>query len=454
MSKEIVASALLAAAAVGLAGLAVVWAPLRRYLLCGFFLGVGKVLDVNWVSREDYRGWVRGFEIGSLDVLVVALIAAVLAGPGRRPVRFLPALMLPILAWVTVAFVSAFTAEVPLYAGFGLLKLVRYTLAFWAVANAVRDETDLRWLLWTFVACAGLQSFDAVQDYLKGVYRVRGSFDHSNTLGMYLNMFLPIVFSALMNLRTRWRGLLLAVFGLGAGTVVLTLSRGSWVALGLALAVVLPLSFVLRLRPEKLALVAFMVTIAIPPGAVAVQKMIRRIQEAPASSGEARVEFNRVARQMASDRAFGIGINNYSYGTDGPYSEPFGDGLDRGGLCHNLYFLTTGELGWGGLAALLSVFAAAFAHGARFLWRQLDEDLRSIVMLGWVGSLVTVAFQSTLEWAPVQTGLGMTFFGLLAVGSATARLPAGASVARWTISWRAVPPPAGLTARPVPGGAR
>lgn len=441
MNKLVVASTLLAAGALALAAVAAAWPPMRRYLLCAYFVGSTNLFDVNFVSHEQYRGWVRGFEIGSQDVLVFALLVSIAAGAARHPPRWLPAHALPILAWLAIAVLSAATAEVPLYAAFGLLKLARYGVAFWAVANAVRDEGDLRWLLWTLVACAGFESFDAVKDYLKGTYRVRGSFDHPNTLGMYLNMLAPFVLAALLNLRTRWTSVLFGIFGVAAAGIILTLSRGSWVSLGLATALVLPISLALRFRPRKLGLLAIMALLAIPPGFFAVQKMVRRIQEAPASSGEARVEFNQVARQMARDRAFGIGLNNFSFGTDGPYSEPFEGGLDRGGLCHNLYFLSAGELGWGGLGALLLLFAAAFARSARFLARNLGEDLRSVMMLALLASLSTVALQSTLEWALLQTGLATTFFGLLALIAAIERLPAGARVTRYRISFRPTPLP-------------
>lgn len=439
MNKLVVASVLLAAGALALAAAAAAWPPMRRYLLCAYFVGSTNLLDINFVSNEQYRGWVRGFEIGSQDVLVFALLVSVLTGAARHPPRLLPVLALPILAWLMMAALSAITAEVPLFAAFGLFKLTRYAVAFWVVANAVRDEDDLRWLLWTLVACAGFESFDAVKDYLMGVYRVRGSFDHPNTLGMYLNMLAPFVLAALLNLRTRWTAVLFGIFGFAAAGIILTLSRGSWVSLGLATVLVLPVSLALRFRPRKLGLLAILVLLAIPPGFFAVQKMARRIQEAPASSGEARVEFNLVARQMARDRAFGIGLNNFSYGTDGPYSAPFEGGLDRGGLCHNLYFLSAGELGWGGLAALLLLFAAAFFRGARFLARHLGEDLRSVMMLALLASLATVALQSTLEWALLQTGLATTFFGLLALIPAIERLRPGARVTRYRITFRTAP---------------
>lgn len=170
--------------------------------------------------------------------------------------------------------------------------------------------------------------------------------------------------------------------------------------------------------------------------------MIRRMQEAPESSGEARTIFNQVARQMAGDHAVGVGVNNYSYGTDEPYSAPFAGGLDQGGLCHNLYFLTVGELGWGGLVALLGVLLTPVVRAAWFLRSHLDEGWRSIFMLGWLGGLLTVLFQSTLEWAMLQTTLAMTFYGFLGITSAVLRMRTGKSVTRYRVTIRPAAAPA------------
>lgn len=265
MNKEAVAAVLLVLGTVGLAGLVAVVPVMRRVYLCLYFAGALKIVDINFVSREAYRGWVRGFEVGSQDMLLLALLAAVLLGASRHPPRLLPPLFVSIVPYILIAVISSAAAYVPLYAAFGLAKLIRYAIAYWVVANAVWDEKDLAWLMWTLVGCVAVLALISAKDYLGGVYRARAVFDHSNTLGMYLNMLLPIVFALLLNLRTRFGWLILGVFGVGVGTVILTLSRGAWVSMGLALAVVLPVSFALRFRPRKLILIVIMGLLALLP---------------------------------------------------------------------------------------------------------------------------------------------------------------------------------------------
>jgi len=441
--KQVVASLLLLVGAVGLAAAVAAFPALRRVYVCLFFLSNTEYLHINFVSMEEYRGWVRGFEVTSTDMVLLGLLAAVLFGWGKHPPRLFPPIFVAMLFYLLLVMVSTTTAFVPLYAAFGALKFVRYTIALWVLSNAIWDEEDVAWLFPTFLACVGYEVFISMKMYLGGEYRARGTFDHSNTLGMYLNMLLPIVFSALLNLKTKLTWAYFAIFGAGTGIVVLTLSRGSWVALALSLAVVTPVSFFLRARPKKFFLIGLMILMAIPPSGILVQKMIKRIQEAPESSGEARVMFNMVARQMAHDRTFGAGINNYSYGTDGPYSDPFEGGLDKGGLCHNLYYLTVGELGWAGLLALLLLHGTIYATVLKFLISHPREDTRTIFALGWLGGMLTVSLQSTLEWAMVQTSMSFTFLALAGVSTALGRIRSTDGAKNWRVWVRYVPVPVG-----------
>jgi drug/metabolite transporter superfamily protein YnfA len=256
--KEIVFTLVFLAGSAGLVAAVIAWPGLRRVYLCLFFLGAIKIVDVNYVSREIYRGWVRGFEISSLDMVVIGLLAAVVAGRKRRRPRLLFPVFVAYLAFVAIATLSAAGAYVPLYASFGLLKLVRSLVVLWVLANAIWDESDLKWIGAAIVSAVALEGLVTALDYVGGVYRARGTFDHANTLGMYLNMSLPIIFAYVLNVRDRLRVPLILIFGIGAGTVVLTLSRGAWVSLFLALAIVTPLSFVLRLHTQKLVILGVM----------------------------------------------------------------------------------------------------------------------------------------------------------------------------------------------------
>ena len=62
-TKQILFTLLFIPGSVCLVAAVKVWPQLRRVYLCLFFLGTMRIIDINYVSREVYRGWVRGFEI-------------------------------------------------------------------------------------------------------------------------------------------------------------------------------------------------------------------------------------------------------------------------------------------------------------------------------------------------------------------------------------------------------
>jgi len=137
--KELAFMAFFLGGSTCLAAAGIALPKLRRVYLVLFFLGVLKIVDINFVSREAYRGWVRGFEIGSLDMILIGLAAIAVAGAGKRPLRLMMPVLTPLFLFVVVTALSVVVAFVPLYAGFGLLKAVRDLIAFWIIANSVHD---------------------------------------------------------------------------------------------------------------------------------------------------------------------------------------------------------------------------------------------------------------------------------------------------------------------------
>ena len=80
MPKQVVAGLLLLVGAAGLAAAVAAFPSLRRVYLCLFFLSNTNYLHGNFVSMEEYRGWVRGFEVTSTDVFLVGLLEGLARG--------------------------------------------------------------------------------------------------------------------------------------------------------------------------------------------------------------------------------------------------------------------------------------------------------------------------------------------------------------------------------------
>ena len=95
----------------------------------------------------------------------------------------------------------------------------------------------------------------------------------------------------------------------------------------------------------------------------------RRTVEQREGSTEAREGMKAAARLIISDFPLGIGANRYVVVANvGGYSERAGLSWDpgsRGAPVHNSYYLVTAEMGWLGLAGLISLLVAGFWTAVR-----------------------------------------------------------------------------------------
>src|SRR5579872_5350062 len=83
-------------------------------------------LDVNFVSREWYRGTSRGFEFSSMDVLSISIFFSLLVRPQRgQPRWYWPASLGFSLLFFLYACFSVAISEPMLFGLFELSKMVR-----------------------------------------------------------------------------------------------------------------------------------------------------------------------------------------------------------------------------------------------------------------------------------------------------------------------------------------
>jgi hypothetical protein len=144
-------------------------------------------VHVNFFSNENYRGDSRGLEITLLDLVGVVLALALPA----RTRSHAPPFRWQKLAYVLVVAISVSQAELPLFAMFGLWKVVRLFAVSTVAARAVDDELGgevYRGLLLGVCYSAFLA---LKQRYFEGYMQAKGPFSHQNGLGMAMNMVVP-----------------------------------------------------------------------------------------------------------------------------------------------------------------------------------------------------------------------------------------------------------------------
>lgn len=352
------------------------------------------LVTVNIASHELYRGVDRGFEFTSIDLLAWTLLVALPAPRKRSPYR-----------WVQVLFfvpcaLSIANAALPLYTGFSLWKLVRmfvFVLAMWRV---VCEPRQLKQLLNGL--CVGLifQAFWCVKlRYFDHHHQIAGVFSHQNSLGMAVNLILPIMLARFMYTGSRLAGAAVAAGGL---CVVFTLSRGSMTMMVVALASVYFVSMLRGVNRRKMLITLGGVVAGLVVLAKSFDTIVRRFESAPETSAGAREKFKLVAGMMIDEKPWGVGMNMYSWEIQHNYGPRLNLPATEAGVAHHVYWLTIAECGWLGIVSYVFLLAVVYVCALR-AFAAGRRDYRGQLAMGCLSGLTVMYMQGTLEWVARQT---------------------------------------------------
>lgn len=292
-------------------------------------------------------------------------------------------LHLPYFAWGLV-LLGATVSSVDFRGSLVTLTLYGSYLAVgWAAAQAVRTRSDLAGLVGYALAGTTLTGLAAVWQRVSGatfsslpwvdptmadqITRVWWPFDNPNVLASYLACLMPIVLAALLRGRDwrRWllQGAILAIAGLA---LLLTFSRGGWMAAALALGWV---AVVRDRRLLALGIVGVLALLVVAPDTVL--RRIASIVSLTDSSNYYRISLWTTGWVMLQDHwQYGVGLGMQAFARIYPDYMLAGA---RAAHLHNLLLQTWIELGIGGLFALLWIvlvfvqdsFRALFGRAAR-----------------------------------------------------------------------------------------
>jgi len=439
-TKDLLGLALIFIALVGGIGLTCVSQRIRD--IAFFAMTAGLVLtdrmDINFFSREWYRGTTRGIEISLVDILALCLIVSAILIPRYRPRIYWPPSLTFMLALFVCACVSVWMSTPRIFGGFELSKMVRAMIFFVAAALFVRGDRELRILVVALCCTVCLQAAMALKHkFILHIDRATGTLEHANSLSMYICMTAPILvtaFNSAFPKLIRW----FALVALGAASVAiaLTLSRAGLpiFAMVVAAAAVLTMSWKITIRK-----VAFACGALVMLGAVALvmwEPIVQRysedsMQEEMQGRGfESRGQYFAIAGAIVQEQRFGVGLNNWSYWVSKTYGKRVGvdvyqdyDTIPKSILeapeiydlapnyappAHNLGVLTLGEMGWPGLILFCLLWLRWFQMGFVFLWSRTPEPLRRMGV-GFFFATLGVFLQSLTEWVYRQTPILLTF---------------------------------------------
>jgi hypothetical protein len=406
---------------------------------------VNEYVDVNFVSKEWYRGTTRGFEVSIVDVLSISLLAGAILRPRTGEKRwFWPASLGLVLIYFFYAAFCVGMADPKIFGLFELSKMLRGLVIFLAAALYLRNERELRLFVFALGVAVCFEGITAlVQRYVYGVHRVSGTVEDSNSLSMYLCTTAPIFVAVLTSQFPKYLKLLgAAAIALAFVGVILTISRAGLVAILIMLfgATITTISY--RITFQKV----FIVFIAMLGMGGALAKSWKTVgdrfkhdslkNEYGAKHVQNRGYYIRIAAAIAEDSWFGVGPNNWSYWVSNKYGPrlgwpfvpypdtehepsevvPAGRNIDeaQAAPAHSLAALTAGEMGYGGLALLMLLWLRWLLMGASFLWPRTPDPMRRIgvgIFFGMGGTF----FQSMTEWVFHQTQIFYTFNIMLGV---------------------------------------
>ncbi len=388
------------------------WMP--RLLLAIVILDIPLQVGTHLYYRENDAavGAMGGLSISATTIALAGLyVAWFIRTSVRKNFRLRSSLQVsvPLLLYIMVNVLSVSVAQdVPL-ALFDVTLLLESSLLFFYVANVVRTRQDVLFVVSLLLVACLLES--AIMTAMRltvtpsttwdlpihlhadwahhgSFMRIGGTVGSPNFAAGYLSISLALAASVLFtNLTRAYKVLAIWVLGLGSVALILTFSRGGWIALILAVAL-LSLG-VWRRRGLSLrmpiATAALLLLLFLPFHSL----VSARLFGDDKGSAESRVPLMHLAfRIVEANPVLGVGANNFTVVMNRYLSPEFRQGFLF--AVHNKYLLVLAETGAVGLFAFLAFLIGTVRKGWQ-CWRFCDEPLSSLALgftAGMIGHMV------------------------------------------------------------------
>ncbi len=421
---------------------------IRRPFLAVLVFTLPLHLDAYFLFTPDHNGGPMGFRITIGDVLLVALLylwAAEIATGRHVRLRSFASVTLPAALLVASGMLSSLFAPKPIFTAFQLFELVKGIILFLYVANRVRDEADIKWVMAGLMGAVLFQSalglYQAITHrplglislgeeslgsaFLLGemtVIRPTGTLWHANIFAMYLGMTLPVVAALLLaNADRLLKSFAGIVSFVGLAAMISTLSRSGWFGASLStivLALFSPANKKSGRLPRIYVGLAFLVVFLIIVNLVTGGLIALRLTADDRGAAQIRVPLMLGALSVIADHPiFGSGLNNYRYTIEryepAGLPEDYITGSAARRMVHNVFLLLAAETGLLGLSAFLWLLAALARRAVRFL-RNRKGDLYASLTVGLLASGVHLVIHNMTDYGLVGDPQIFTTFWFLA----------------------------------------
>lgn len=367
-------------------------------------------IDLNLFPMPLWKGTSRGFAFTAVDFFCLSLMGGLLMLPTLKFSWRPPGAILYFI-YCTLSFISFFTAEYPLQAGFEILKMFWMYLFFIVTYNYIVSKKSFWPLIYAVISASFVMLIVAIyQRYGLHIYQVNSTLSHQNSLAFYGSICGCLLLGVLFNEKTtRWQDLLL--FTAFLSTVLLvyfTLSRAGLAAMFFGLTLTTAMTLILNGFSRKRS---FLFIILIFGAGLTVlmtaPRIKQRFQEASSASKQTRINLAKAATRIANDYRLGVGLNNFSVYSSSKYDyafEQYEAGMSRtdlrdenGPIVETIYLLVAAECGWITFAALL-LWMGTYWRWCFGTVIALRRQACFGILAGVLGGLTATYLQSTLEW--------------------------------------------------------
>jgi len=365
--------------------------------------------DINFISMETYRGTSKGFEIGLVDITAMIVFLLIFSRREKHPLE------LPLGSWLYFMYfifsgISIINSDVYIYSFFELWKMIRMYFYFFVIYNLIRSFKDMeQFLKYMAIIVVFITLIVLKQKYLEGMFQTMGPFPHQNSLVMYLIVYGSLFLSYLLNAKKANIFLWTMAFGACAVDILSTLSRGGMALFSLSIFIIFFLSYAHKFSLRKIGVAALFLILGSGVLYKASDTIIERIRTAPEESVSVRLVLAEAAQNMANDKLFGVGLNNFALKINPPYE--YGNHIerlnedDKGGLVETIYLMVAAETGWINLAIFILMLMFFYFINVKnyFKLKQGKHRKYRYICIALIGALTSIYLQSSLEWVLKQT---------------------------------------------------
>lgn len=397
----------------------------KRLCLALIFIDIPLHIDMNFVYRDDiaalgtFGGLNLSLTTAALAVLYLLWILEFLIDPNkqiRRP-RIWHGATLALVFYLSFILISVLNAQDTQLSLFRIVFLGQMFLLHIYLVVHLKTREDILFAMTMLAVGLIMESLmmigiRAIGETLEigGLIRIRidgtrvgGTVGGPNTAAAYISLIFAPIFSLIITEVSKFHKLIaISAVGLGALALLLTLSRGGWIAVGLSTGIFILFAWYRGWLPLYIPLllgfVGFVLMLLFG------ETVLERFLGDDEGSASSRIPLMLIAFRMISNNfLLGVGTNNFATRMYDYLSLD----INREWLytVHNHYLFELAEAGIGAFLSFLAFLGTSILNGWRAWWRDQTflAPLALTLCLAILGHMTHMMFDYFNSRPPVQT---------------------------------------------------